>query len=202
MKYFTLQTSEGNFIIAKFPNIRLRWNNTIKDVTTDDLMRGKHYKSKAGAERGLAGVIKNTTTKLTHLKTSLRTKSMGGYYLKKSITDNENLLDLLNGLTIAEVEIDPEDKKKPKIRFKDARDSYMGFKGYEKGNSAQSYCCICGLILKDLPYFSLGGSWKKKLNVCPLCLMEHAHEGEVLLNKMDKVTRKELESERFLHKLD
>jgi hypothetical protein len=203
LKVYVWQLDNGEYFrnYSNFPNIYYAGS---LEYSTTDVLQAKTWKTKSGAERILNTSKEDELKHLEHCKTTLRLQT-NKYYISTAnsrIQQVKEQLNVLNQCTVVEVEIDPDEKKKPRVRFVEGTrlHNYKGFSAHNKGHHS-SYCRICGMILGGLPYFKIGTSYKNKVNVCPCCILERAQEAEQLLSKLDPEFRKEIESERFLHKM-
>ena len=184
---------------SNFPSIIGNWGRLV-EWETEDLFRAKTWKTVKGAERILMTNIEyeeftlKNATDVYNLTTDSYQKSRS----KQTMDRASKQLAVLKQVTVTEVEIDSEAKAKPRIAFEEG--SYKGFSSNEKCVS-NSYCRICGMKLRGLPYFTVGAGYRKSLNVCPCCILERAQDAELMLSKLPEDLRKELEAERFLHNM-
>ena len=200
-RYVWKHTGDSYFnTYSKFPSITGNWGRSV-EWETDDMLCAKSWKTLLGSERTLKAnikqeqeFIKNSTDRLNDPNTSNYDKRR----YTKNLDEATKQLAVLKSVTVTEIEIDENAKKKSRITF--AENSYKGFHSNEKGKG-NAYCRICGMRLRDLPYFTIGSNYRKSLNVCPSCILERAQEAEIMLSKLPDDLRKEIVAERFLHNM-
>jgi hypothetical protein len=202
VKRYVWQFADGKYAThhSRFPAmVCYHYRYSLITHSDADELKAKMWKTRKGAERALASAITKAKDDITRHVANTSTF----YQTAPNLKVVENACDRTKGVVIVELEFDEEDTKKARIRFRDDTKAYdhSGIKGNSTGGKGHTYCRICGMILKDLPYFDVGSGWKHSLTVCPLCILEQAGKAKQLLDGMDQSLRKEMEAERFLRKI-
>ena len=196
MKVYAIQSPSGKYINNR------KWNcgYTNEKHCVDDVTQAKHY-MKSGSCKGVVSRMiteyKNSIDYYNKQINNQATKSRATSYAT-DIARYEGFITRLESLIVVEVDVEKPNclkDKTPDVKF----NKYdTGFS--TKKSQGNLYCKGCGIYFKQIPMLIFGKA-SRPARICPLCIQEHAHEAQKLLDSMDEDQRNNYEGERFIHRM-
>ena len=126
------------------------------------------------------------------------------YYTKEKQSVEDHIAEYAK-ITIVEEEVEsPNIATLPGFETElfDTNAIKQGYCSIEKHetHTGRSFCRVCGMKLKKIPYVKVGG-WRKNIRVCAFCIVELQGFVETAFEKMPADWKEEIEGQRFVHRL-
>lgn len=164
--------------------------SSIYDFCITDIIKAKHWKTKAGAERSL----KNAITQ----QENLIAKDKGAIFNKHYAKSRKRRLEELKTIIVEELTVDVEDLK-PNY-FSDRKHLYAKKLCDGSKTKRNSTCSCCGLILKDVPHIIVN-LYQSRARLCCFCIERINENIKPMTDKMDSTMKEDIQTEHFLRKL-